>query len=62
MLVLQRRKGESLKIGDDIDVKILSIDINSHGFIEVTIGITAPKEINITRHNIKKRKPKNDKT
>ncbi len=44
MLVLSRRIGETLKIGDDIEVQILGIN---HG--QIRIGISAPKEVNIVR-------------
>lgn len=47
MLVLTRKKNESLLIGKDIEVKILSIANNS-----VRIGIDAPKEIDIVRREI----------
>ncbi|MFT3931037.1 MAG: carbon storage regulator CsrA [Spongiibacteraceae bacterium] len=44
MLVLSRKIGEILKIGDDIEVQIL--DINRG---QVRIGISAPKSTNIVR-------------
>jgi carbon storage regulator len=44
MLVLSRKKGESLIIGDDIKIKILECDND-----RVSIGIEAPKEIPIIR-------------
>ena len=54
MLILSRRIGETLKIGDDIEVRIL--DVN-HG--QVRIGIAAPKSINIVRTELldRPRKP-----
>ena len=47
MLVLTRRAGESLKIGDDIEVKVLSLDGD-----QVRIGLIAPKKIPIFRSEI----------
>ncbi len=44
MLVLSRREGESIKIGDDIT--LVFYDIQSD---RVRIGIEAPKEISIVR-------------
>lgn len=40
MLVMRRREGESILIGEDIEIRILSIDRS-----KVKIGITAPREI-----------------
>jgi len=37
MLILTRRIGETLKIGDDIEVTVLDVKSN-----QVRIGITAP--------------------
>ena len=47
MLVLSRKKEESINIGDDIKIKILDV----HGD-NVSIGIEAPKHILIYRTEI----------
>ncbi len=55
MLVITRKRGESLLIGDDIEIKIVKIDDGS-----VKIAIDAPKEKVILRkevyENVKKEK------
>lgn len=47
MLVITRKKGESLLIGDDIEITVSKIDDGS-----VKIGIKAPKEMNILRKEL----------
>lgn len=47
MLVVTRKKGESLLIGDDIEVKIVKIEDGS-----VKIAIDAPKDKVILRKEI----------
>jgi len=47
MLILTRRLGESIKIGDDVDVVVLSMQGN-----QVRLGINAPKEISVHREEI----------
>lgn len=47
MLVLTRKVGESLKIGDDIELKILSMDGE-----QIKLGIDAPREIAIHRKEV----------
>ncbi len=47
MLVLTRKIGQSIKIGDNIEVKIVAIDGD-----QVKIGIVAPKEVEIYRNEI----------
>lgn len=47
MLVLSRKKGERLAIGHEITVEILGIEGD-----RVRIGIDAPKEIRIFRHEL----------
>ena len=47
MLVLTRKKNESLIIGDNIEIEILSIDGE-----QVKIGIKAPKDVDIHRKEV----------
>jgi carbon storage regulator len=49
MLVLARKKGESIMIGDNIEVRIIDITGDS-----VRIGVNAPKNITIHRDEIYK--------
>ncbi|MFT8342303.1 MAG: carbon storage regulator CsrA [Clostridium beijerinckii] len=47
MLIITRKKGESLMIGDDIEIVISKIDDGS-----VKIGINAPKDVSILRKEL----------
>ena len=47
MLILTRRIGESLIIGDDIVINILGVKGN-----QIRIGVNAPKEISVHREEI----------
>lgn len=47
MLVLGRRKGETIKIGRDVEVTVLAV----HGD-RVRLGIVAPREVRVLRHEI----------
>ena len=47
MLILTRRPGETIKIGDDVEVTVLAVKGN-----QVRIGITAPKEVAVHREEI----------
>jgi carbon storage regulator len=47
MLVFTRKKGESLVIGNEIEVTILSV-----GSGNVKVGITAPRHISVHRHEV----------
>lgn len=47
MLILTRRIGETLKIGDNVDVTILSVRGN-----QIRIGINAPRDVAVHREEI----------
>lgn len=47
MLVLSRKKGESIMIGDQIEVKILSTEGD-----QVKVGIVAPKTVMVHRSEV----------
>lgn len=47
MLVLTRKPNERIQIGDDIEIKVVSVDGD-----QVKIGISAPKSIDVHRYEI----------
>jgi carbon storage regulator len=47
MLILTRKAGESIQVGDDIEVKLLSVKGN-----QARIGINAPDDVDIWREEI----------
>ena len=47
MLILSRKKGEAIQIGDGIEIKIVAIQGE-----QVKIGIDAPKHVEIYRKEI----------
>ena len=47
MLILTRRVGETLKIGDDVNVTVLGVKGN-----QVRIGVDAPKDVAVHREEI----------
>ena len=50
MLILTRRIGETLKIGDNIEVTILSLKGN-----QIRIGVNAPKDVEVHRSEVYER-------
>ena len=50
MLVLTRKVGESIRIGDDIEVVVTAIDQN-----KVKIGIRSPRHVPVYREELYKR-------
>lgn len=57
MLILTRRVGETLVIGDEITVTVLSIKGN-----QIRVGINAPKTVSIHREEIYQRIQTENKT
>lgn len=49
MLVISRKKGESLLIGDDIEITVVKVDENT-----VKLSISAPKSVTILRKELYK--------
>ena len=47
MLILTRRVGESLMIGDDVTITVLGVKGN-----QVRLGVNAPKEVAVHREEI----------
>ncbi|MGV6988315.1 carbon storage regulator CsrA [Testudinibacter sp. P80/BLE/0925] len=50
MLILTRKIGESLLIGEDISISVLSVRGN-----QVKIGVDAPKDVSVHREEIYQR-------
>lgn len=50
MLILTRRIGETLVVGDDVTITVLGVKGN-----QVRIGVNAPKHVSVHREEIYKR-------
>lgn len=48
MLILQRKAGESLLIGEDVEISVLSVEAG-----RVRLAIQAPKDVTILRSELK---------
>ncbi len=51
MLVLTRRLGETLVIGDNVRITVLGINGN-----QIKVGIDAPKDVSVDREEVRLRK------
>jgi carbon storage regulator len=50
MLILTRRIGETLMVGDDVSITVLGVKGN-----QVRIGVNAPKDVGVHREEIYQR-------
>ena len=48
MLILQRKEGESLHIGDDVEITVLAVEAG-----RVRLAIQAPRSVTILRSELK---------
>jgi carbon storage regulator len=55
MLILTRRPGESIQVGEDIEISVLEIRGN-----QVRLGINAPAEVLVLRSELLESKPQSD--
>jgi carbon storage regulator len=55
MLILTRRPGESIQVGEDIEISVLEIRGN-----QVRLGITAPADVLVLRSELLNKAPDAD--
>lgn len=55
LLILTRRQGESIIIGEEGEIKITILGINRN---QVKVGVDAPKQISVDREEVFLRKQK----
>lgn len=55
MLILSRKIGQSIMIGEDVEVTITAVN---HG--QVKVGISAPKHVSVDREEVRYRKSSED--
>jgi carbon storage regulator len=51
MLILMRRQGETICIGNDVTVTVMSVDRN-----RVRIGVDAPRDVIVDREEVAEKK------
>jgi carbon storage regulator len=57
MLILTRRAGETLRIGDNVEVTVMAINGS-----QVRIGVKAPRHVVVDREEIAERKRRDRET
>jgi carbon storage regulator len=57
MLILTRRAGETLRIGDNVEVTVMAVN-----GAQVRIGIKAPRDVVVDREEIAERKRRDRET
>ena len=57
MLILTRRTGETLRIGEDVEVTVMAVNGS-----QVRIGIKAPRNVAVDREEIAERKQRERET
>lgn len=55
MLVLSRKEGEVIRVGEDIIIQVVAINAG-----RVRLGITAPPSVNIDREEVAKSKQRQE--
>lgn len=56
MLLLDRKVGQSVYVGNDVEVVVTVANVLPDGTVEVTLGFNAPRHINIDRKELRERR------